>query len=207
MTSSARAWIVRRCLPVSSKASDRATARRSKTRSTGSQARTATRSFSSPRASTPTSSTRRVCRPACPSTSSWTWCAQFAGLKTHISPVPVCDRVRLFRSAQPQGQPGNQVDRRLVFSRDRSTVPRVTRGRRTGPAGGNQRGASGAAAALLGAAQGPGLSWRAGGRPDYARCFGTLPDVYQSRRVSPVVARRQRRPAPYRNWTGTGPGG
>ena len=55
------------------------------------------------------------------------------GARAHPAPG-LCDRVRLLRSAQPEGFAGDQVDRRPVFRRPDQWHHRLRRGRRAGPA-------------------------------------------------------------------------
>jgi hypothetical protein len=97
------------------------------------------RSSSSRKAWTPTRSTRTASPPACPSTCSWRWCARSAaGERAHPAPR-LRHRVRLLRSAQPQGQPGDQVHRRPVLRRPDQRHHRLRGSGGAGPAGRHQR--------------------------------------------------------------------
>ena len=94
------------------------------------RARRATRSSSSPRASTRTRSTRTASRPVLPFDVQLALVRSIAGLRARAHPAArLRHRVRLLRSARAQGDAGDQGDRAACSSPARSTARPATRRR------------------------------------------------------------------------------
>ena len=184
--------IARRFSRAPSKASGRATARRSKTRSCASRISTRHQIFLEPEGLTTFEIYPNGISTSLPFDVQLDARAFDPGLRERARHAArLCDRVRLLRSARPEVLARDEGRSRISTSRGRSTARRDTRRRRrraSWPASMRRFACAAASRGPRGARKPTSACCR---RPDHARRHGAVSHVHEPRRISALAARGQ----------------